>query len=314
MSKLQNHALTTCKESSFVFLEKLFFMIKYNPKSWFKHIISLNQSDTISKLWKELIAIGLLTLGIAHLEVKHIENTEPFDNLMQVYSLVGFALSLLLVFRTNTAYDRWWEGRKKWGELVNNTRNLSLKINTVCSNKDDRAYFKRMISNYAFAMKEHLRNGVDVDQLELSSEELEEISDYDHKPNYILKRIYERLEGLKKSGVLSEEGYIVVDTNMKTFSDIIGACERIKNTPIPYSYSIFFKKFIFIYVTTLPLAFVNSFGYYSSLVSIFVFYILVSMEILAEEIEDPFGTDDNDLPTDGLSQKIKENVHEILAD
>ena len=289
-------------------------MIKYNPKSWFKHIISLNQSDTLSKLWKELIAIGLLTLCIAHLEVKYIENTEPFDSLMQVYSLVGFALSLLLVFRTNTAYDRWWEGRKKWGELVNNTRNLSLKINTVCSNKEDRAYFKRMISNYAVAMKEHLRDGVDLAQLELNEDELKEISAYGHKPNYILKRMYERLEGLKKSGVLSEEGYIVVDTNMKTFSDIIGACERIKNTPIPYSYSIFFKKFIFIYVTTLPLAFVNSFGYYSSLVSIFVFYILVSMEILAEEIEDPFGTDDNDLPTDGLSQKIKDNVHEILAD
>ena len=289
-------------------------MIKYNPKSWFKHIISLNQSDTLSKLWKELIAIGLLTLGIAHLEVKYIENTEPFDSLMQVYSLVGFALSLLLVFRTNTAYDRWWEGRKKWGELVNNTRNLSLKINTVCTNKEDRKYFKRMISNYPFAMKEHLRSGVDLSQLDLTEKEREEISNYEHKPNFILKRIYERLEGLKKDGALSEEGYIVVDTNMKTFSDIIGACERIKNTPIPYSYSIFFKKFIFIYVTTLPLAFVNSFGYYSSLVSIFVFYILVSMEILAEEIEDPFGMDDNDLPTDGLSQKIKDNVHEILAD
>ena len=288
-------------------------MIKYNPKTWFKHIVSFNQSDTLSKLWKELIAIGLLTLGIAHLEVKYIENTEPFDSLMQVYSLVGFALSLLLVFRTNTAYDRWWEGRKKWGELVNNTRNLSLKINTVCTNKADRKYFKRMISNYPFAMKEHLRSGVDLSQLDLTEKEREEISNYEHKPNYILKRIYERLEGLKKGGALSEEGYIVVDTNMKTFSDIIGACERIKNTPIPYSYSIFFKKFIFIYVTTLPLAFVNSFGYYSSLVSIFVFYILVSMEILAEEIEDPFGMDDNDLPTDGLSQKIKDNVHEILA-
>ena len=289
-------------------------MIKYNPKTWFKHIVSFNQSDTLSKLWKELIAIGLLTLGIAHLEVKYIENTEPFDSLMQVYSLVGFALSLLLVFRTNTAYDRWWEGRKKWGELVNNTRNLSLKINTVCTNKEDRKYFKRMISNYPFAMKEHLRSGVDLSQLDLTEKEREEISNYEHKPNFILKRIYERLEGLKKDGALSEEGYIVVDTNMKTFSDIIGACERIKNTPIPYSYSIFFKKFIFIYVTTLPLAFVNSFGYYSSLVSIFVFYILVSMEILAEEIEDPFGMDDNDLPTDGLSQKIRDNVHEILAD
>ena len=179
---------------------------------------------------------------------------------------------------------------------------------------DDRAYFRRMISNFAFAMKEHLREGVALDQLDLTAKELQEIESFDHKPNYILKGLYTRLEALKQTGALSEQNYIVVDTNMKSFSDIIGACERIKNTPIPYSYSVFFKKFIFLYVTTLPLAFVNSFGYYSSIVSIFVFYILVSMEILAEEIEDPFGTDDNDLPTDGLSEKIKSNIHEILAD
>lgn len=289
-------------------------MIKYNPKTWFKHIVSLKHSDTFTKLWKELIAIGLLTLGIAYLEVTYVENTEPLNSLMQVYSLVGFALSLLLVFRTNTAYDRWWEGRKKWGELVNNSRNLSLKISTLAKHNDDRAYFRRMISNFAFAMKEHLREGVALDQLDLTAKELQEIESFDHKPNYILKGLYTRLEVLKQTGALSEQNYIVVDTNMKSFSDIIGACERIKNTPIPYSYSVFFKKFIFLYVTTLPLAFVNSFGYYSSIVSIFVFYILVSMEILAEEIEDPFGTDDNDLPTDGLSEKIKSNIHEILAD
>jgi putative membrane protein len=289
-------------------------MIKYNPKTWFKHIVSLKHSDTFTKLWKELIAIGLLTLGIAYLEVTFVENTEPLNSLMQVYSLVGFALSLLLVFRTNTAYDRWWEGRKKWGELVNNSRNLSLKISTLAKDNDDRAYFRRMISNFAFAMKEHLREGVALDQLDLTAKELQEIESFDHKPNYILKGLYTRLEVLKQTGALSEQNYIVVDTNMKSFSDIIGACERIKNTPIPYSYSVFFKKFIFLYVTTLPLAFVNSFGYYSSIVSIFVFYILVSMEILAEEIEDPFGTDDNDLSTDGLSEKIKSNIHEILAD
>lgn len=289
-------------------------MIKYNPKTWFKHIVSLKHSDTFTKLWKELIAIGLLTLGIAYLEVTFVENTEPLNSLMQVYSLVGFALSLLLVFRTNTAYDRWWEGRKKWGELVNNSRNLSLKISTLAKHNDDRAYFRRMISNFAFAMKEHLREGVALDQLDLTAKELQEIESFDHKPNYILKGLYTRLEVLKQTGALSEQNYIVVDTNMKSFSDIIGACERIKNTPIPYSYSVFFKKFIFLYVTTLPLAFVNSFGYYSSIVSIFVFYILVSMEILAEEIEDPFGTDDNDLPTDGLSEKIKSNIHQILAD
>ena len=287
-------------------------MIKYNPKIWFKHIISFNHSDTINKLWKELIALGIFTLGIAYIEIKYIGNTEKLSELMQVYSLIGFVLSLLLVFRTNTAYDRWWEGRKKWGELVNNSRNLAIKISALTDDPEIRAYFKRMISNYVFAMKEHLREGVKLEELDLTEEEKRELSQFDHKPNYIAQKMYAKLHAMKQSGKLTEENYIVIDVNLKTFSDIIGACERIKNTPIPYSYSMFLKKFIFIYVTTLPLAFVNTFGYYSSLVSIFVFYVLVSMEILAEEIEDPFGEDDNDLPTDDLCQKIKANVSEVL--
>ena len=287
-------------------------MIKYNPKIWFKHIISFNHSDTINKLWKELIALGIFTLGIAYIEIKYIGNTEKLSELMQVYSLIGFVLSLLLVFRTNTAYDRWWEGRKKWGELVNNSRNLAIKISALTDDPEIRTYFKRMISNYVFAMKEHLREGVKLEELDLTEEEKKELSQFDHKPNYFAQKMYAKLHAMKQSGKLTEENYIVIDVNLKTFSDIIGACERIKNTPIPYSYSMFLKKFIFIYVTTLPLAFVNTFGYYSSLVSIFVFYVLVSMEILAEEIEDPFGRDDNDLPTDDLCQKIKANVSEVL--
>ena len=85
------------------------------------------------------------------------------------------------------------------------------------------------------------------------------------------------------------------------------------DTPIPFSYSLFIKKFIFIYVTTIPLAFITVFGYYSVLIALFVFYVLVSMEVLAEEIEDPFGMDDNDLPTDELSDKIRANVNEIFG-
>ena len=288
-------------------------MKRYNSKTWFGHIVTFNHGDTILKLWRELVAIGLLALGIAHLEVLYINNTEPLENLMQVYSLVGFVLSLLLVFRTNTAYDRWWEGRIKWGELVNNTRNLAIKLSVCCKRTEDKDYFKRMIPNYPFAMKEHLREGVDLTLLDLTTEEGVEISSFGHKPNYIIRSLYKRIETLKNEGALSEEAVIVLDVNMKSFSDIIGACERIKSTPIPYAYSMFFKKFTFLYVTTLPLALLDSFGYYSSLVAIFVFYALVSMEVLAEEIEDPFGRDDSDLPTDLLSLKIKANVDEIMG-
>lgn len=287
-------------------------MIIYNPKTWFRHILSIHKSDTIAILWKELIAVGILSVGIAYVEIHFIKNTEPLKALMGVYSLVGFVLSLLLVFRTNTAYDRWWEGRKKWGELVNNCRNLAIKIGSMTTSKEVCDYFARMIPNYAFAMKEQLRKGVILDELELTEEEKSEISKIDHKTSYIAKGMYTKLNEMKQNGDLTEEEFLSLDINLKTFSDITGACERIKNTPIPYSYSMFFKKFIFIYVTTLPLAFVYNFGYYSALVAIFVFYVLVSMEILAEEIEDPFGKDDNDLPTDDLSAKIRSNVKEIL--
>jgi putative membrane protein len=126
--------------------------------------------------------------------------------------------------------------------------------------------------------------------------------------------MYLRTQQLKSEGKISQEEFLVLDKNMNALLDSLGACERIKNTPIPFSYSLFLKKFIFIYVTTIPLAFIPVFGYYSIIIAMFLFYVLVSMEILAEEIEDPFGTDDNDLPTHNLCVKIKANIIEIFRE
>ena len=288
-------------------------MIKYNPKNWFRHIFALRHSDTIFIIWKELIYILLFTLGLTYVMLTYVEDFTPFEKLLNVYSLIGFVLSLLLVFRTNTAYDRWWEGRKKWGELVNNTRNLAIKLAVLCKEQETRDYFARMIPNYAYAMKEHLRSGVKLEELELTAEEKRELQHSDHIPSIIAKWIYNKIYELKRNQKLTEEEVLTLDINLKTFSDIIGACERIRNTPIPYSYSIFLKKFIFVYVTTIPLALIGFFHYFSCAVTVFIFYVLVSMEILAEEIEDPFGHDDSDLPTDDLSIKIKNNVKDILG-
>ena len=94
-------------------------MIKYNPKSWFALIFALHKSDTMRILWKEMIYIGILAAVIAYVEITYFPDIKALANMNIVYSLVGFVISLLLVFRTNTAYDRWWEGRKKWGDLVN---------------------------------------------------------------------------------------------------------------------------------------------------------------------------------------------------
>lgn len=287
-------------------------MIYYNPKSWLKLILSFNKSDTFKILWKGMVYIFLLSLLIAFVELKFFPQTEALEKLIAVYSLIGFVISLLLVFRTNTAYDRWWEGRKKWGEMVNNTRNFAVKIRTLVEYEEERKFYKKWIANFTIASKEHLRNGVRLEELELEPEEIVKFREIEHIPLAIVSKLYENTKKLKQKGAISEQEFIILDINLNEFMNIVGACERIKSTPIPYSYSLFFKKFIFIYVTTLPIAFVTQFGYYSALISTFVFYILVSLEVLAEEIEDPFGTDDNDLPTDQLCEKIKKNLNEVL--
>ncbi len=288
-------------------------MINYNPKTWLHMIFGLHKSDTLRMLWKEIIYIGCFTLFITFLVLRFAPDSKYLEKLIAVYSLVGFVISLLLIFRTNTAYDRWWEGRKKWGELVNDTRNVSIKLASILTSEEDRSFFRRMIPNFVFSAKEHLRRGVQFDELELLESEIEFISSKVHKPLAISQLIYKRLLELKAKGILSEQEFIILDKNCNKFMDCLGACERIKNTPIPFSYSLFIKKFIFIYVTTLPLAFVTIFGYFSALIATFIFYVLVSIEVLAEEIEDPFGKDDNDLPVDMLCNKIRSTTKEVFS-
>jgi putative membrane protein len=283
-------------------------MINYNPKSWLHLIFALHRSDTLRILWKEMIYIGLFTSFITFLVLHYYPNAIILEKLITVYSLIGFVISLLLVFRTNTAYDRWWEGRRKWGEMVNDSRNLSVKLKSLITDKETQSFFKRMIPNFAISTKEHLRDGVKWEELELSEQEKSYLQNQNHVPLAIVQLIYGKLIELKNEGKLTENDFKILDKNLNNYLDCVGACERIKNTPIPFSYSLFIKKFIFIYVTTLPIAFVTIFGYASSLIATFVFYVLVSMEVLAEEIEDPFGTDDNDLPTDTICERIKESA------
>lgn len=287
-------------------------MINYNPKSWIGMIFHLTKSDTLQMLWKELVMIFVFTLLVAFLELHYFPDAKVLEKLFSVYQILGFVISLLLVFRTNTAYDRWWEGRRKWGELVNDSRNLAVKLAALDLDEKTNAYFARHIANFAKVCKEQLREGIKYEILDLTEEEKVFLSKVDHIPSGIVELILLEMTRLKKSGTLSEEDMLRLDRNLNGFLDCIGACERIRNTPIPYSYSMFFKKFIFIYVVTLPLAFVVNFGYASAIIATFIFYVLVSLEILAEEIEDPFGTDDNDLPTDEMAQRIEGIVTTIL--
>ena len=287
-------------------------MIQYNPKDWITFIFRFHKSDTFRQLIPMMIFIGLYSYVIGYLEMEYWQLSEKsfVKNITIMHGMLGFVISLLLVFRTNTAYDRWWEGRKLWGELVNNSRNLALKLSVILKEEHDRNYFKKLIPSYASVLQKHLAND---DTAKVLFEGLVlEIDQHKHKPNQVAKMLYQKIQDLYEQGKISGDQLLILNQELISFTNVCGACERIKNTPIPYSYSAFIKKFIFFYIMTLPFGYVFSLGYYVIPVVVFIFYVLASLELIAEEIEDPFGYDANDLPTEKIAANIKKHVEEIL--
>ena len=287
-------------------------MISYNTKDWYTFIFKANKSDTFRTLFPMMLAIGVYSGIIGYLEVEYwkLANNSYVKNITIMHGMLGFVISLLLVFRTNTAYDRWWEGRKLWGSLVNTSRNFSMKLSVILSEENDRAFFRKMIPTYASILNKHLKDEETGKQL-FDDVDLE-IDHHKHRPNQVAKKIFQKINDLYVSKKITGDQLIILNSELKAFTDICGACERIKNTPIPYSYSAFLKKFIFYYVMTLPFGYAISLGYYVIPVVVFIFYVLASLELIAEEIEDPFGTDENDLPTKKIAENIQKHVEELI--
>lgn len=291
-------------------------MVNYNPKVWFSMIFHAYSRAVMKTLMPALIFMGFFSALLCYVLLDILRFHEnDFHTTISMHSLLGIVLGLFLVFRTNSAYDRWWEGRKLWGSMVNNTRNFAHKLNAFLEEKDvdNRQWFAQMIPNFVVSVKEHLRNGVNSRDLDIIDEKfLSRLEGVKHIPNRLSSMMYERVNNLYKDKSISGDHLFLLDKELKEFSEILGACERIKSTPIPYSYTMYIKQFIFIYVITLPFAFVTTSGYITIPIVMLITFVLLSVELIAEEIEDPFGRDINDLPTDELAEKIKDNVREIL--
>jgi len=293
-------------------------MISYNPKDWYHGIIMVGKADTLRKLIVPILIVSLYSAIVVYvdLNVLSVLEQEKASKISVMHSLLGFVISLLLVFRTNTAYERWWEGRKLWGTLVNCSRNLSIRISAITKDSpEDLIEFKRLLINFPYALKNHLRNIVSIEDSDLEDRyHLKEIETQKHLPQFISDSIYSRLVKLNREGKINTENFIASTTDWQQLMEVCGACERIKNTPIPFSYSTFIKKFLIVYIFTLPIAYGPSLGYYAIPIVAFIFYVLTSLELIAEEIENPFGTDDNDLPLDDIAKTIRVSVDTIISD
>ncbi len=279
-------------------------MVKYDPKNWWGLIFQFHKSDTFRRLFWIMLSIAVFSLIIAYLTHEELGEGD-YKGTTVFHSLLALVISMLLVFRTNTAYDRWWEGRRLWGQLVNDTRTMSLKLDTFLpkSDRQSRTELAVLMGDFPAILKEHLRNNKVPGKYPIDV----------HQPNYVASCILKSITQLHRDGKLHDQEYLTLINDFNTFQTVAGACERVKNTPIPYSYSLFIKKFIFIYILSMPFAMVMEFHYWTALIVPFVFYVFASLELIAEGIEDPFSTDSDDLPTDQIAKNIHINSVEIFT-
>ena len=299
-------------------------MISYNAKDWFTFIFKIHKTETMQRLLPLLLGVGVYAGCWAYIENIFFADNKTidlFNNIGIVYSILGFTLSLFLVFRTNTAYDRWWEGRRLWGDLNNAIRNISIHLHSSLpiENEQRRHYYSALMHLFSIALKQHLQDKrLHNNHFEIFEdnnpifEDKNEILKINQQPQFIAKLIFLALKADVRHGLFSIHELELFRSELNKFMEVAGGCERIKNTPIPFTYSVFIKKFIFIYVMLFPIVYSTQLFFFIIPVTMFILYVLASIELIAEEIENPFNGDESDLPLEAIVKNIGKNAREIF--
>jgi putative membrane protein len=240
----------------------------------------------------------------------HSQYAEVADLPSGLHAALSVVVGWLLVFRTNTAYARWWEARTLWGALVNASRNASVKLSRLVKlPKEERQQVKMLLCYFPCALRDHLRNEGNLDDMP----EIKDEADIKHIPSIIIARLYERVAVWKSTGWIDGDELRVIDMELSRFLDICGACERIQRTPIVRSYRYFTRQCVMLLLLTFPWGISNDFGWWTVPLTMLTAYFMVGLETVAEHVEEPFGRDEDDLDLDGLCHTIQNSVQQIIA-
>ena len=273
------------------------------------------RGSALAEIWPYLLGITVSSFVIN--ELVHAMGVERFDITLIPFTLIGLALSIFLGFRNNACYDRWWEARKLWGSLINTTRSLARQTLTLLSaDIDDPAVREfqtemvRRIIGYAYGLKYHLRSEVSLDAVAawLPAGDVERLQGENNVPYALLQWMGERYRKAWKQGWIETYHLRIFEESLTTLTNIQGGCERIKNTPVPLSYTILTHRLVTIYCLALPFGLASQIGHLTPLVVLFVSYAFVGLDDLGTQLEDPFELDPNDLPLAALARTIEINL------
>lgn len=232
----------------------------------------------------------------------------------------SIVLGLLLVFRTNTAYERFWEGRKAWGTLVNTVRNLARQIwGAIAENKPEDRKAKiqtlRLLVAFAVSVKLHLRGESLNSEIEslMSAERYKLLQTMNHPPLEIAFWISDYLQLQHERNYLNTHQLSALLKLLDTMVDVLGSCERILKTPIPLAYSIHLKQLLLLYCLSLPFPMVNDLHWWTAFIVGLISFAVFGIEEIGIEIENPFGYDYNDLPLDTICNTMQRNIEDLIT-
>ena len=274
---------------------------------WLSLIFWSLRLQAVRQVWLMMPVVVLYAAGVAALELYVMRSLPEQSNLA---ASLGAVLGLLLVFRTNTAYDRWWEGRKLWGQLVNDSRNLAIKARTFAAeDRSDLQEFGRLITSFALELKDHLREPLPPP---IKDPDTPPTVIAQHVPMSVANRIVGRIMSWKREARIDGFETMMLDAHARSLMDICGACERIRKTPIARGYLVFIRKCIMVYLLALPWGIARDFGWLTAAVTAIVAYFMIGLELVAEDVEEPFGHGSDDLQLDEYCRTIRGSVEEVM--
>lgn len=229
----------------------------------------------------------------------------------EIHAALTLVLGWLLVFRTNTAYNRWWEARTIWGEIVSVTRTLAAKYADMINLPEEELDSAgRYLIAFSWGLRDHLRDAA-------TSETVTGVADYDdsvkHVPVFLIDRLYKCLGRWKANGWIDGADQRVIDADLRMLHELAGQCESIRLTRIASSYRVFVRQCVAVFLLTLPWGISADFGWWIVPLTAITSYFMLGLEIVAEHVEEPFGEDEDDLNLDRLCTAVTDTVQETIA-
>ena len=284
-------------------------IVRPKPTTW--QLLFILRGSILPAITRRLVLIALLSLAAATVAESH--PTWFHEGALAPFTLVGLTLSIFLSFRNNACYERWWEARKQWGQLIVECRSLARDSVALFDDATRQRVIRRCIG-FVHALASRLRASEFDTAQWLDAVEWERVSSQRNLPDALLREQSAELAQLLRTGRISDIVYSLVDHRISAMAGIQAACERILTTPLPFAYTLLLHRTALAFCVLLPFGLAGALGWATPVVSIILAYALFGLDALGDELEEPFGLAANDLPLAALTRVIEIDLLEALGE